>query len=444
MLCGALLIPATSLVAGPPQTGGATKANAKPADQLSEMRKAKMSKDLLPIPEWLPYNSKQSLKSKERALAEKYGECKRLVDTYNREVSGQEKREGSRAWNRHQELEPQIDKAKIEFREEVRKFNAEVELAVNAVTALVDVPGHLPDKPISILIDGQLTTVLSLRERWRQLFDERQKIQKLRDEHNAKQAPKDTPSEERLRLEEEQLREMMLRHLEASKAFNEAVASREKSFRENTTSEDYQKFLKEFQDKLHSSREGDREKPLYAPCINYEGERSAYQYFKVIEQFQVEHKDSDGKLDTDRYVRGPQLKPGKKPEDENATETWCNVYARDVMSAMGVHLPSFFNCDQMGKWLRSDGGRSSGWKLIGPEEAKAKASAGCPTIAIHPTHVMVVRPGLESKKESDANKEGRNMLPDPAITQAGASLMDARHIHDISLKQRDIEFWYHE
>ncbi len=73
------------------------------------------------------------------------------------------------------------------------------------------------------------------------LSQQREKLSGQRDhlnalivEHNNKTVPEDTPVAERLRLEGIQLREMMIRHVAASKDFNARVMAAETDFRTNS------------------------------------------------------------------------------------------------------------------------------------------------------------------------------------------------------------------
>ncbi len=73
----------------------------------------------------------------------------------------------------------------------------------------------------------------------------------------------------------------------------------------------------------------ERDLPLDAPITNDAGDRSAYNYFKVIEQFQVENSQ--------RYA--PDI------------NTYCNIFAQDVTRAMNAPLPQLV-VNEMVDWLK--------------------------------------------------------------------------------------------
>lgn len=199
-----------------------------------------------------------------------------------------------------------------------------------------------------------------------------------------------------------------------------------------------------FRSNLQSEiRRGD---PVNAPLNNNTGNRSAYNYFKVIEQFEVE--------ESLRYDRGKR--------------TYCNIFAWDVTRAMGAEIPHWVlktdrdggsAVDPNGKfmvapekrqemlanetvgWLKKHG-NIHGWRRIDARMAQQMANEGHPSVAIWENtdskshgHIAVIRPG------SVGDKRG------PAISQAGSLVLDASHIgkgfNDPDYEKR-IQYWYHE
>lgn len=139
--------------------------------------------------------------------------------------------------------------------------------------------------------------------------------------------------------------------------------------------------------------------------------RSRELYEKVIKQFQV--------ATNPRYTK-------------TAKDTFCNIFARDVMLAMGAMLPQFFgkgadgkaielNANAMHEWLVKYG-QAFGWRRVSAEQAQANANAGRPTLASWPNpsgksgHVAVIRPGALDPKLG------------PAAAQAGKTNWDNKHI----------------
>jgi hypothetical protein len=166
--------------------------------------------------------------------------------------------------------------------------------------------------------------------------------------------------------------------------------------------------------------QGERDLPLNAPLPNNVGNRSAYNYFKVIEQFQVEES--------------PRYAPDNK--------TYCNIFAEDVMRAMNAPLPQMVVNDMVG-WLKENRA-TSGWRRVDERMAQQMAKEGHPSIAIaanvNPSkhgHVAVIRPA------SVGDNRGA------AVTQTGGSPIDATHIEYLPAfsdptKLQPIQYWYHE
>ncbi|HWZ42944.1 MAG TPA: hypothetical protein VNW97_05685 [Candidatus Saccharimonadales bacterium] len=181
--------------------------------------------------------------------------------------------------------------------------------------------------------------------------------------------------------------------------------------------------------KLQSTNE--RGSPVDAPLTNDIGNRSTYNYFKVIEQFRVEDEENR------RY------QPGNK--------TYCNIFVWDVTRAMGFEIPHWVADDrgnrhemrvnQLAGWL-NETGKKQGWTHVDARMAQQMANDGHPSIAIweNPNssisgHIAVIRPG------SVGDERGA------AISQAGRLVLDASHI-DTGFNDPDhekrVQYWYHE
>ena len=134
--------------------------------------------------------------------------------------------------------------------------------------------------------------------------------------------------------------------------------------------------------------------PVVPGITNTEGNRSPEAYNAVIDQFNVATQA--------RYKKRNGY-------------TYCNIFAWDVMSAMGVDLPQRvdavtreprqfpdvkgteeLNANGMAKWLAENGSKY-GWVEVSAEEAQAAANRGEPTVSVwyNPGgigHLQVVRP----------------------------------------------------
>ncbi len=108
---------------------------------------------------------------------------------------------------------------------------------------------------------------------------------------------------------------------------------------------------------------------------------SAANYDSVIDQFKV------------------GLNPRYTPKDG---KTFCNVFATDVMLAMGATVPTpayAVDANQYSDWLAKKS-PPNGWKAVTAEEAQKMANSGKPVLASWKNegpgghgHVAVVRPG---------------------------------------------------
>jgi hypothetical protein len=171
-------------------------------------------------------------------------------------------------------------------------------------------------------------------------------------------------------------------------------------------------------------------KQVNAPLQNAPGERGANDYANVIDQFEVDSSDFAG-----RYVAG----------GSDLADTRCNIFAGDVMRAMGVPLPTKGNLgkgqgsdnatytdpmtaqavllnDYLNKriqWVTSaeDTGLESDWSEVDPTTADGlqalieHVNAGKPALVSDAGHIAVVRP----------NQPAVTRWEDLIIAQAGAS-----------------------
>lgn len=137
-----------------------------------------------------------------------------------------------------------------------------------------------------------------------------------------------------------------------------------------------------------------RELPVAAAITNAPGARSVTAYNAVIDQFDVTMNR--------RYL----------PAGGN---TFCNIFAGDVMAAMNAVLPHWVmpdgtpatprttgareqNVNALYDWLRLCG-RRYGWSEIRMEDAQSFANEGKPTLGVYQApprrhgHIVVIRPG---------------------------------------------------
>ena len=173
--------------------------------------------------------------------------------------------------------------------------------------------------------------------------------------------------------------------------------------------------------------------------ISYEGQRSAAAYNTVIDQYSVKTNS--------RYAR-------------TSTSTYCNIFASDVMLAMGLegdyshwlknNAPSNsgtkgaheLNANATYNWINNHG-EKYGWEQISAKEAQERANAGYPTIAIwkNPTgksgHVAVVRP--------EGGGYAYSAAKGPVIAQAGGKNFNYGNISTGFGKDKipAIQYWTH-
>lgn len=131
------------------------------------------------------------------------------------------------------------------------------------------------------------------------------------------------------------------------------------------------------------------------PITNSPGQRSAETYRDVIDQFDVQHS----------Y-------PGRYRPGDHTDDTRCNIFAGDVMRAMGTPLPTkgdlgvghgesvhsdpmTANAKDTYNWLTSE---TAGWRRVDVNSAedlevlREHLKAGKPAIASDPGHIAVLRP----------------------------------------------------
>jgi hypothetical protein len=192
-------------------------------------------------------------------------------------------------------------------------------------------------------------------------------------------------------------------------------------------------------------------KQVNAPLQNAPGERNAKDYAHVIDQFEVDSPDFAG-----RYVAG----------GSDLADTRCNIFAGDVMRAMGVPLPTKGNLgkgqgsdnaaytdpmtaqavllnDYLNRrinWVTSanDPGIASDWTEVDPKTADGlqqlidHVNAGKPALVSDAGHIAVIRP----------NQSNIVSWEDLIIAQAGASnfLSGALEGHFFGIPQ----FFIHE
>jgi hypothetical protein len=289
--------------------------------------------------------------------------------------------------------------------------------AEEATPDLAPVPGNLPAVERASFIQQRAA-----------LGEERGALKGRLDAHNAKTAEKGSPEAAALEAEAKVLGDEIQKHFRACAAFNLAVA-----------------FAQRRHDKSNQWL------PLTAPTRNDKDRRSAADYAKVIDQFQV--------MKSERY-------------QPNA-DTFCNIFAWDVTRAMGAELPHWvLNSDQGKSAADADGkfavpqelreeldvkatvawlgehGNENGWRRVDARGAQQAAEEGHPAVAVWENplgkhgHIAVIRPATASP-QTGAMPKG------PAIAQAGLApvIMEAKHLTDGVKDPRlraEAEYWYHE
>ena len=165
-------------------------------------------------------------------------------------------------------------------------------------------------------------------------------------------------------------------------------------------------------------------------------ERSAERYIEVIEQFDM--------MNHCRYYNPDQDSAPAKCKGQSPKVTRCNIFAGDVMRAMGIPLPTkgdlgvghgeakttdlmTANAKHLNLWLNNqmgDGGSSAGWRAIDPtnpadlELLRNHLASGKPALASDPGHIAVLRPDGLPAQITQANLGGLH------VAQAGATLSE--------------------
>jgi len=105
--------------------------------------------------------------------------------------------------------------------------------------------------------------------------------------------------------------------------------------------------------------------------------------------------------------------------------TYCNIYAQDVMAALGTPLPNLLaaNTDT---WLRSSDGYAAGWRETDAATAQRFANAGCPAVTTMGSegHLQVVVP-----ERDGAYNPARGV----AVSQAGSH--NYEYTHQVEIPQ---------
>jgi hypothetical protein len=176
--------------------------------------------------------------------------------------------------------------------------------------------------------------------------------------------------------------------------------------------------------------------PVNAPVHNDSSTRSAANYSNVINQFAV------------------QFNPRYTPRDSNGdgvTDTFCNIFAWDVTSAMGAPIPHWVdrlvyqqltgslppNNASQGEltatltalWLQSQGA-TNGWSQVSAADAQSDANLGRPVVVCGDGHIAIVRPG-------SINANG------PTTAQAGLYNFNLGHVYPYFPQGSAVEYWAH-
>jgi hypothetical protein len=189
-------------------------------------------------------------------------------------------------------------------------------------------------------------------------------------------------------------------------------------------------------------------KPVNAPILSTKNDRDPVKYYNVIAQFDVENAI--------RYQK-------------NNGETFSNIFVWDVMRAMGVILPHYFDQFMMPSnenkyvYIGSENirahflavrGGEYGWKEVKPKIAQLRANQGYPTIGVWVNgdldiveqvppdkprgHMMVVRPSPTGT--------GYERTKGPYISQAGKINTMILNVSDVLgvFKMSNVTYYTHE
>ncbi|MBI3112585.1 MAG: hypothetical protein HYZ01_13545 [Ignavibacteriales bacterium] len=203
----------------------------------------------------------------------------------------------------------------------------------------------------------------------------------------------DRPPAEQTDAEYEALQKRRARYIAAAREFNEKVSTIQRRF--------------EFDQLLNDPAR--RFTPINAPDTNIQGDREAWKYAGVINQFRVDVSR--------RY-------------EQEGEKTWCNIFVWDITRAMNVEIP-LQTTAEMVRWLK-DTGAKQGWRRVSIDAAQREANKGNPTVAIMAGHAAVVRPGSPGREDGSA------------VAQAGAIVVNASHLKKRFGDSSLVEFWSHE
>jgi len=244
--------------------------------------------------------------------------------------------------------------------------------------------------------------------RWRaELMTERDRLRAQSASHNARcRAVQDgTALEGECAASRSQFNAAVNQHIERSRIFNSRAEAPVRQVK--------------FQKLLQSHKGDDHYVAIDAPLVNDPSNRNAYEYGRVLHQFDV----------------------GKSERYQRDLHTYCNIFVWDVTRAMKAEIP-LMKANEIEGWLHSKG-KDQGWRRIDPRGAQEMSDKGRPTIAVwknlgfdkegHPMHghVSMIRPGSVGDPRGDA------------IAAAGASPVDASHMKK-DFRRDDVQYWYHD
>jgi hypothetical protein len=164
------------------------------------------------------------------------------------------------------------------------------------------------------------------------------------------------------------------------------------------------------------------------PFTNDRDHRSADAYLKAIEQFAVE--------ESRRYKAG-------------SGKTYCNVFARDVVHAMGAELPPETLVNELVDWLKADG-RDAGWQRIDIRMAEEMANQGRPTIVIWKNpegphgHVAIVRPDSKYDIGHTARPPGGVEVAQAGVNNHNWVMVPEDRVFSKAVEEGQTQYWYHQ
>lgn len=119
-------------------------------------------------------------------------------------------------------------------------------------------------------------------------------------------------------------------------------------------------------------------------------------------------------IDSFNVTTNPKYQP-------TSSATYCNIFAQDVMKAMGNALPSG-TCSTMLNALY--GNKDAHWKSVSAVDAQSRANAGHSTIGITSDHIVVIYPHgntATTVKDLYMSMAGYKCFNDTKITYAWTS-----------------------